>query len=248
MGARFGYVQKQELLLWLCQNGHYFSIGGAALAVFKNAYVIGITDLYCQTAIDIICKIGDRIESRPDEAKLRQKAEEVLRNMFIAGVIRQTMPAWYALSKKTIICHEVIKMRTPEIKEKYKEMQLRTRTKKQVVKTKEKQNNTAKRPYVYYVSWGLNLDHVKIGYSVNLVDRFKTFLTGSPDTLHVWRIQPVCGPEDEKRLHERFREHRLVGEWFKMEGDLKAYIGDLPINEALNMQNNFDSRVLIHCF
>jgi len=77
-------------------------------------------------------------------------------------------------------------------------------------------------PCVYIVSVRA---YVKIGRSDNFEGRFKDLQTGIPEHLTVHDTIPEVHSRDlERRLHERFRDYRLHGEWFRREGELAAWI------------------------
>lgn len=67
--------------------------------------------------------------------------------------------------------------------------------------------------------------HVKIGITAGSVKkRMKVLSTAHHRELKLLAtIENVPG-ELESRLHQRFAEYRVRGEWFKLEGELKAWI------------------------
>lgn len=63
----------------------------------------------------------------------------------------------------------------------------------------------------------------KIGYSVSPAKRLKELQTGCPYPLHIQKT--VVGDIEMERLfHKIYKEYRLEGEWFKLEGKLKTFI------------------------
>ncbi len=73
------------------------------------------------------------------------------------------------------------------------------------------------RGYVYFVvSWDAGA--VKIGFSqTHPEERFRGFRGGSPLPLFRWGF--VRGDmAREKRFHRLLKEHRTIGEWFRIEG------------------------------
>jgi len=70
-----------------------------------------------------------------------------------------------------------------------------------------------KRGYVYFIQ-GESGGAIKIGHSKDPELRLKTLQTGYPDTLKILLIIPGSEKMEEK-LHEKFNDIRLNGEWFK---------------------------------
>jgi hypothetical protein len=68
---------------------------------------------------------------------------------------------------------------------------------------------------------------IKIGYtSGSAYQRLSRLQTGSADPLEV--LAEIDGQlEDERRLHEQFRDHRMAGEWFKPCDELMLEISSL---------------------
>jgi Meiotically Up-regulated Gene 113 (MUG113) protein len=74
--------------------------------------------------------------------------------------------------------------------------------------------------FVYFISDG---DHVKIGVSANPEKRLATLQTASSQKL--WIVCKVEGTfEYERQFHERFRAHRVQGEWFLYADEIRAFI------------------------
>lgn len=71
--------------------------------------------------------------------------------------------------------------------------------------------------------------YVKIGWALhNPANRLRELQTGCPDTLRLMAWAPGSR-EDERRLHETFRELHYRGEWFVCEHkleDLVSYLSD----------------------
>jgi len=63
---------------------------------------------------------------------------------------------------------------------------------------------------------------VKIGKTGNPEQRLKDMQTGSPVKLMIIHI---INEDVESQMHRRFAKHRIHGEWFKPEGELKKYLG-----------------------
>src|SRR5581483_8320686 len=74
---------------------------------------------------------------------------------------------------------------------------------------------------IYFVT--ADREVVKIGFASNIELRIRTLQTGSARPLHLLLAIPGT-PDDERALHKRFAALRLQGEWFRHDGDLKAFI------------------------
>jgi hypothetical protein len=68
----------------------------------------------------------------------------------------------------------------------------------------------AGREIVYVVGYGR---YVKIGRTKGLRERIKKMQTSAPEKIAVYAVFDG-GADLEKRLHERFADYRLNGEWF----------------------------------
>lgn len=76
--------------------------------------------------------------------------------------------------------------------------------------------------FVYFITDG---DVIKIGYSICPRDRLRGLQTSNHKGL--WIIDFAPGTTgDEGRLHRRFSETRLSGEWFQSSPELLALISD----------------------
>jgi hypothetical protein len=88
-------------------------------------------------------------------------------------------------------------------------------------------NNPSCKSWVYFM---LNEDRniVKIGYSCNPEWRVDTFRAGTLDKLTILKTIPG-GRKEESEKHKTFAKYRINKrkEWFKYEGELKAYIKSL---------------------
>lgn len=74
---------------------------------------------------------------------------------------------------------------------------------------------------IYFVRAGK--DRVKIGFSNDHVSRFSALKTGNAHELKMIGIVPGTH-QDEKAMHKRFAAYRVRGEWFKIEGELAAFL------------------------
>lgn len=234
-----------QLLVHLCSIQRHASLEDAIISIFKNAYAIRVGGIYWQSIAkiikDIVCCNDASIDREwPITDDCIQAAH---RSVYRRGIITSDDAGWLTLHPEWKKLCDVQLLTAQEIK---------TMSANMVQKIKQKisgqeENRQQKKAYVYYLSWGLNLNHVKIGYSVNLVGRFKAYLTHNSDILHVWRVQEVKGPSCEKQLHDKFAEYRLTGEWFKHEAILKEYIQGLPLETGAAIQDTLHQRILIHC-
>ncbi len=73
---------------------------------------------------------------------------------------------------------------------------------------------------VYFAS---SANRIKIGWSGQVATRLAQLQTGNPDPVRLLATMPG-GRALERRLHERFADARLAGEWFAATPELMAYI------------------------
>lgn len=78
---------------------------------------------------------------------------------------------------------------------------------------------------IYFVR-GTRSGMVKIGSTENLKARMRSLRTASPEPLEVLAVVPG-GLSEERALHDRFAEHRAVGEWFHPRRELLAFVEKL---------------------
>jgi hypothetical protein len=82
------------------------------------------------------------------------------------------------------------------------------------------------RPSVYFIE-ALTSGFVKIGYSQNPQERLKSLQNGVPFELVI--IKTIKGTaEDEREIHRRFYKHRVRGEWYKFNQEIKDFIDEMP--------------------
>lgn len=81
---------------------------------------------------------------------------------------------------------------------------------------------------VYFIQSGTR---VKIGVATNVRDRLSGLQIGSPEPLHVLAVIENAGLSEERELHAKFARHHIRGEWFSLDGDLAAFVADLPAYE-----------------
>lgn len=84
--------------------------------------------------------------------------------------------------------------------------------------------------FVYFI-FNEDSNAIKIGRSQNLQRRLMSLQTSSPAKLKLIKSVQVEGDKEaqklEQSLHNKFREIRLAGEWFKAETHLLEYISQL---------------------
>ena len=70
---------------------------------------------------------------------------------------------------------------------------------------------------------------IKIGYSGDHEERRQNLQAATPDRLRL--IATIPGNKAvEAALHRRFREYKVTGEWYRLEGELAAYVAGLKDN------------------
>ncbi len=75
---------------------------------------------------------------------------------------------------------------------------------------------------VYIVKSG---EYVKIGKAANPKKRISELQISHPTELEIVAILTECdGHKVETQLHKRFAGHRHKGEWFRLSGDLAAWV------------------------
>jgi hypothetical protein len=67
-------------------------------------------------------------------------------------------------------------------------------------------------------------DFVKIGRAKNIRERLLGLQGANPVPLKLLAVLST-NPEDEFVFHERFSDYRTIGEWFRLEGELKEFLG-----------------------
>jgi len=90
------------------------------------------------------------------------------------------------------------------------------------------QQDTIASGYIYFVA---GLDSVKIGYSLNPVERIANLQTGSPVPLKLLCILSGS-PKIETLLHHYFKEQRTHREWFRMCPEIEILAQHLAQGEA----------------
>lgn len=89
--------------------------------------------------------------------------------------------------------------------------------------------------YVYVII-NSTKDICKIGYSKNPYRRLSDVQVGNHLKLRLYLVFKG-GHDTEKRLHAKYRNYRMNGEWFRFEGDLK--------NNLLKIKRENENRIFI---
>jgi len=75
---------------------------------------------------------------------------------------------------------------------------------------------------VYFIRAG---DTVKIGIAVDPKIRLGTLQVARPDKLELLLVLPG-GAKREAKLHARFADYALSGEWFRLEGAVERFVAE----------------------
>lgn len=110
---------------------------------------------------------------------------------------------------------------------------------RQTERDEKKKRQKIKQNFVYYCAWEDRPDAIKIGFTTNVLERMKSFLTGSPSDLWLLAVQHVNHIEEEYALHNRFEKYKIRGEWFHMEADLFSHVASLDQTLALEQFQEF---------
>lgn len=96
---------------------------------------------------------------------------------------------------------------------------------------KESQANVS---YIYIIA-NLEFKVCKIGFSNNVHSRLIQIQTGCPFPLKIYKIFKGT-MKQEKRLHQKYKDFRLSGEWFRFDGILKNNIDVMKgeVNEMID--------------
>lgn len=78
---------------------------------------------------------------------------------------------------------------------------------------------------IYFIRSGNDDGPIKIGYTAydDALSRMQTLQIGNPEQLTLLGVMPGS-MEDEDRLHIRFKDYRMRGEWFRANERLLAYV------------------------
>ena len=83
--------------------------------------------------------------------------------------------------------------------------------------------------HVYFFQKGRR-QIVKIGYSGDHAERMGSLQQATPDRLRL--IATLPGSRSvEAELHRRFRQYKVTGEWFRLEGELAEFVTGLKDND-----------------
>lgn len=68
-------------------------------------------------------------------------------------------------------------------------------------------------------------DYIKFGVSNNPVDRCKTLQTGNPFKITLlFQVPYSDSSSTEKDVHKYFKNIRGIGEWFKIDENIKSFV------------------------
>ena len=82
---------------------------------------------------------------------------------------------------------------------------------------------------VYFIQRGES-GPFKIGWSKSVRSRLAALQTATPERLYL-RLVLAAQPVDERRLHAWFAGERLVGEWFRPDGEVGAFVANATKND-----------------
>lgn len=74
-----------------------------------------------------------------------------------------------------------------------------------------------------YIIKAIGTNRIKIGFSDDPEKRIKQLATGSPYPLQLLKVFEGT-QQQERRIHARFTEYRVTGEWFELDGDLAQWL------------------------
>ena len=88
-----------------------------------------------------------------------------------------------------------------------------------MISVKRKKKTQTKQNFVYYCAWSDRPDAVKIGFTTNVLDRMKSFLTGSPSDLWLLALESVKSIEEE---YKSMKEGKTPKELRNAQKDIKT--------------------------
>lgn len=77
-------------------------------------------------------------------------------------------------------------------------------------------------------------EHVKIGRSIDPDSRMRSIQTGNPKPLE---IAAVINGNVEADLHRRFASYRESGEWFRLDGEVRAFVDGARMSSPFNAED-----------
>lgn len=99
---------------------------------------------------------------------------------------------------------------------------------------------------VYFIQRGDD-GPFKIGWSKAVRSRLAALQTASPERLHL-RLVVGGQPADELRLHAWFAKERLVGEWFRPDGEVGEFVASAQARANLIGPSDVDTGVIRYDF
>lgn len=89
------------------------------------------------------------------------------------------------------------------------------------------------KPVVYYVT-GKGLGVLKIGTTINVGARFKRIKNTSPGVGEPILLGWEYGDKTlESRRHIEFRNSKIRGDWFAIDGDIRSYLSSIRKGDEL---------------
>lgn len=77
--------------------------------------------------------------------------------------------------------------------------------------------------YIYFVRCDAT-KRIKIGYARDIPKRMRELQCGNSQPLTLLGAIEAHSKDDERKIHQRFAEHRIFGEWFTENHELLAFI------------------------
>lgn len=87
-----------------------------------------------------------------------------------------------------------------------------------------------KQKKIYFIRAG-NTNRVKIGCAVSVGDRIRTLQTGCPEPLRVLLVIPNGSLKLETAFHKKFKQNRILGEWFYYYPRIASYVDKVLENQ-----------------
>jgi len=198
-------------------KGPYRTTKAAIVSIFANCYQYGVRCLQLYEIEGAIWHVENQIQCKGQIP--RDRIHSAIRSLLYENKIQSAGGGGYTIHERHL----------PELLP-------NSAYNKAKLKIAEKEKQRKERPsFVYFVQWENDPDSVKIGYSTNPVERFRSFLTACPHKLVVLRVQKAHDQDDERILHERFESYRKRGEWFNYQGRLREYIESIDTSVVIEI-------------
>jgi hypothetical protein len=105
--------------------------------------------------------------------------------------------------------------------------------------------------HVYFIQNSVT-GNIKIGRAKDIEKRLKALQSASDCPLRLlFSLDVHKMVTEERTIHERFKDYRIIGEWFRFEGELYDYVHELISNRIKSSQEwkieqEFIRKELIH--